>query len=483
MDQDTVSFCAHVCEPYHPETYRDDAAIPFAPDGNAPLISAYVERVKGISSPFRGLKCVRKTVDIDTRADAESQALLKRRLVQEAKILYVARHYHVVQLIHTYFDHTDEGKVRYAVIMDRADTNLQTYLEPGRTPALQWFACLIRAVHHIHTLGIRHRDIKPSNVLVQGGRILLADFGISQMGLGKTMPTTYQDRKPARTREYCAPEVDRGSTRGRSADIFSLGAVFLEMLVALNDPKYSAELTLVLKGPSESTTSYSNHVNDVHKWIEDSFHPLGWQGDFLVTCRRMLHQDRDTRPSAEDIQKVWTTLPLPDTAMVCTCTGSLAPTKSERLIEACKEDSESDVRSLLEQGAESGNSEAIHYAAARGSSSIVQALIDAGVHVDTPNSVGQTPLQCAARNGHADVVRQLLRNSANVNIRDENDHTALHGAAAQGHETIVMMLLDAQADAFAEDLDGQMALHFAARRHHNSVQALLESHSEQINQR
>ena len=88
------------------------------------------------------------------------------------------------------------------------------------------------------------------------------------------MPTTYQDRKLARTREYCAPEVDRGSTHSRSADIFSLRAVFLKMLVALNDPKYLAELTLVLKGPSESTTSYSNYVNNVHKWIEDSFYPL-----------------------------------------------------------------------------------------------------------------------------------------------------------------------------------------------------------------
>ena len=63
---------SYVREPYYPETYKDDATILFVPNGNTPLISTYVERVKGISSPFTGLKYVRKTVDIDTRADVES---------------------------------------------------------------------------------------------------------------------------------------------------------------------------------------------------------------------------------------------------------------------------------------------------------------------------------------------------------------------------------------------------------------------------
>ena len=87
-------------------------------------------------------------------------------------------------------------------------------------------------------------------MLIKGEKILLADFGISQMGLGKTIPTTYEYRNASRLREYCAPEVDKGSTRGRSVDIFSLGAVFLEMLIAENYSNRFEELNKILKPQS-----------------------------------------------------------------------------------------------------------------------------------------------------------------------------------------------------------------------------------------
>ena len=469
-------------KPYQPHVYKEDKEIPFAPDGNAPLICAYIEKVKGISSRYWGIKCVRKNVVVPFGTDGVSQSLLKRKLVQEAKILHLARHFHVIELIHTYFEQVDGNELKYAVIMDRADANLRTYLKPGKIPAPQWFGCLISVVHHIHTLGIRHRDIKPSNILVKEGRILLADFGISQMGIGKTMPTTYQYRKVSRSPEYCAPEVDRGSTRGRSADIFSLGAVFLEMLVALNASEHSAELSSVLKPSSESTASYAKHIDGVHKWIQGNFHPVGWQADFLYICRRMLDPHRDSRPSAESIKYAWSSLALPDTLITCNHTGDLIPTKTERLIAACKIGSEDDVKSLLDQGAEPVNSEAIHYAAAGGSVVTVQALLNAGVHVDNRSLVGQTALQCAARSGSVEVVQQLLNNHADVNAKDENEQTALHGAAAQGYDSIVRMLLEAKADISTEDLDGQTALQFAVRRHHTVVQALLESFSNRNSQ-
>ncbi|KAK4551578.1 hypothetical protein LTR86_011079 [Recurvomyces mirabilis] len=460
----------------HRSRSQDDYEIPFAPDGNAPLIAAYVEKVKGVTELFQGLRCVRKTVPVDLDTDANSRAMLKQKLIQEAKILYLARHNHVVKLIHTYFEDVDGEQMKFAVIMDRADSNLQFYLEPGKLPAPQWLGCLVSVVRHIHGLGIRHRDIKPTNVLIKDGKILLADFGISQMGLGKTMPTTYQYRKPSRSREYCAPEVDNGSTRGRSADIFSLGAVFLEMLVALNDPEYSKQLNVVLRASSGLTASYSKHADGVRRWIGENFHPPGWQQGFSRVCQTMLDPDRNARPSAEDIYLLWSCSPFADTSMLCRCIPNVAPTGAERLIEVCQRGSEEELKALLAEDAHPAISDAIHYAAARGSVLMVQALIDAGAEVDTPNHVGQTALQCAARNGSLDVVCQLLKTQADVNARDENDQTALHGAAAQGFVEIVAILLAAKADSSAEDIDGRTAYQIASRRHHMTVLALLKDY-------
>jgi serine/threonine protein kinase len=57
-------------------------------------------------------------------------------------------------------------------------------------------------------------DIKPSKILIKGKRILLTDFNILKMGLGKTMPTTIPEFSRSRTPGYCAPEVEDGSMRG-----------------------------------------------------------------------------------------------------------------------------------------------------------------------------------------------------------------------------------------------------------------------------
>lgn len=54
---------------YQPQEYKGDSEISFAPDGNAPLICDCVEKVRGISGRFKGLKCVRKTIILPSEPD------------------------------------------------------------------------------------------------------------------------------------------------------------------------------------------------------------------------------------------------------------------------------------------------------------------------------------------------------------------------------------------------------------------------------
>jgi serine/threonine protein kinase len=100
----------------------------------------------------------------------------------------------------------------------------------------------VSVVAHIHGLGIEHRDIKPTNILVKDEQILLSDFRISKAGVGKTMPTTIPALPYAGSECYWAPELEAGINQVRSADIFSLGAVYLEMLVVHSYPAECQQL-------------------------------------------------------------------------------------------------------------------------------------------------------------------------------------------------------------------------------------------------
>ncbi|MCF7762584.1 MAG: protein kinase [Verrucomicrobia bacterium] len=103
-------------------------------------------------------------------------------------------------------------------------------------------AKVARAVHHAHQHGILHRDIKPSNILLdEQDEPLVTDFGLakqietdSQLTLSGTVLGT-----PA----YIAPEQASGNrSLTIAADIYSLGAVFYELLAG--QPPSQAETPL-----------------------------------------------------------------------------------------------------------------------------------------------------------------------------------------------------------------------------------------------
>lgn len=82
---------------------------------------------------------------------------------------------------------------------------------------------IAQALDAIHSLGWVHLDIKPENILIaQGGRAILADFGIAQRRGRQTHACT-----PA----YASPEQAAGDRPvGPWSDIYSLGVVLYEMV-------------------------------------------------------------------------------------------------------------------------------------------------------------------------------------------------------------------------------------------------------------
>lgn len=92
------------------------------------------------------------------------------------------------------------------------------------------------ALHAAHQLGIIHRDIKPGNVMVSrrddgGWKAVLMDFGLASDANASDRLT--QSGSVMGTPVYMAPEQASGevSRLDRRTDVYSLGAMFYELLV------------------------------------------------------------------------------------------------------------------------------------------------------------------------------------------------------------------------------------------------------------
>lgn len=169
-----------------------------------------------------------KTVRRQAVFNNKSRQAMKDYL-SEMRILKRLNHIHVVQYVGSYTDGKDLGLVMTPV----ADCNLGEFLQQSCVvqeshPTLRtFFGCLATALHYLHENEVRHRDIKPQNILVLKANVLLTDFGLSRDCLDTTSGLAIT------TPRYCAPEVAAYEKRNYSADVWSLGCVFLEMVAAL----------------------------------------------------------------------------------------------------------------------------------------------------------------------------------------------------------------------------------------------------------
>ncbi|HSK00395.1 MAG TPA: serine/threonine-protein kinase [Kofleriaceae bacterium] len=89
-------------------------------------------------------------------------------------------------------------------------------------------ALLADALTAAHAAGIIHRDIKPSNVLIaQGGRLLLADFGVARLETEDSLVT--RTGALLGTPAYMSPEQATGDTATARSDVYSLGATLYQL--------------------------------------------------------------------------------------------------------------------------------------------------------------------------------------------------------------------------------------------------------------
>ena len=163
------------------------------------------------------------------RPEYAGSAEFRDRLRLEARHTAMLSHPGLVQVRD--YDNGPAGGAPYLVMEYVAGPSLAAVLRaegtlsPGRVLGL--IAQAAEALACAHAAGIVHRDMKPANVLIDGGQVKIADFGIAQTA--GAVPVTLPGLVIG-TPAYLSPEQVAGLPATPASDLYGLGIIAYECL-------------------------------------------------------------------------------------------------------------------------------------------------------------------------------------------------------------------------------------------------------------
>ena len=173
---------------------------------------------------------------------------------------------------------------------------------------INWIVCLSSALCSLHQSGIKHRDIKPDNILLKEEqstvRPIICDYGLSKKFYLESKSSSINN-----SIYYQAPEERNEGKSGRAADVFSLGAVFIELSYILMGIKQQTRSKILGKDGYANNTDNTKKVinklvggNDENIWIKirDLLTKMTHQNpDERLRCSEVLSNTKDIAKNAK----------------------------------------------------------------------------------------------------------------------------------------------------------------------------------------
>ncbi|MBA2527251.1 MAG: serine/threonine protein kinase [Pyrinomonadaceae bacterium] len=213
------------------------------------------------------------------------------RFRREARSAAMINHPNVVS-IHDFSDGQSSESPAYIVMEFVRGKSLRSLLKrhgrlsPSR--AVDFMRDICAGLGMAHRNGVIHRDLKPDNVIVAAAnhegedeRVKVVDFGIAKLRNTPADFTVTQTGAIMGTIYYMSPEQCRGEEIDARTDVYSLGAMFYEMLTG--DPPFRANniAALISKHLTETPAPFPSELR-----IPPAL---------AATCFRALAKNRDER--------------------------------------------------------------------------------------------------------------------------------------------------------------------------------------------
>ncbi len=187
---------------------------------------------------------------------------LAARFQREAQACAKIRHENIVDV----YEFVSEKETHYIVMEFVEGDTLENFLAMKKTlspsEADKIITDCLRALAAAHKKGVIHRDVKPANIMIdQSMKAKLTDFGLAHIEGGSSLT---QESTVLGTPAYISPEQLNGEPLDGRADLFSLGAVYYEMLsgqVLFAGKTFAESFSKVMTLPAPQLPNFSDETN------------------------------------------------------------------------------------------------------------------------------------------------------------------------------------------------------------------------------